>query len=98
LNRDKLWLQFKKILLKQTVEIIRSICIYDMLGCIIEEAPLPVFELTTFLAILRGTISVVVILKKKRRSRFWLLQYQFRVVYSLNLRILDLSHEILKYF
>jgi hypothetical protein len=48
-----------------TVAAILSIYIYDMFRCVFEEAPIPAFELITFLALLIGTISMVVISKKK---------------------------------
>ena len=47
-----------------TVGAILSIYIYDMLGCIFEETPIPLFELLGFAAILIGSIGGFVIIKK----------------------------------
>jgi hypothetical protein len=58
-----------KILVILTVEAILSIYISDMLGCIFEEYPILALELITFSAVLSGTISVTVVLKKKEIQR-----------------------------
>ena len=56
------------ILVVITVGIILSIYIYDILKCIFEESPIPLFELIIVTAILIGAISVSVILKKNSSS------------------------------
>lgn len=48
-----------------TVGAILAIYVYDMFSCIFTSSPIPLTELLIFLAILIGTISVVVVLRKK---------------------------------
>ena len=48
-----------------TAGTILSIYVYDMLGCIFYETPIPLIEIVTFAAILIGTIGVAVFFKKK---------------------------------
>lgn len=60
------------ILVVIIVGIILSIYIYDILGCIFEESPIPLFELIIVVAILIGAISVSIILKKNSSSEMLL--------------------------
>ena len=61
INRRK----FVMILAFLTAGAILSIYIYDMLGCIFYETPIPLIEIVTFAAILIGTIGAAVFFKKK---------------------------------
>jgi TRAP-type C4-dicarboxylate transport system permease small subunit len=47
---------------------ILAIYIYDIFRCLFTDPPIPIAELTTFLTLLIGTISVVVALRKKLQS------------------------------
>ena len=47
------------------VGIILAIYVYDIFSCILRNSPIPIVELSTFLAILIGTIAFAVIFRKK---------------------------------